>query len=188
MGGAPIEQLNEGIFALMKDLQGDTLAMKRVDIAVVTFGPVRVASDFHVVSQFYPPVFEAGGDTPMGAAILKALEILKARKAVYRANGISMYRPWIFMITDGAPTDAWAEAAAQVRLGEESKSFSFFAVGVENADMQTLRQISFRAPIKLKGLMFKELFLWLSGSMKSVSRSAPNSIVLLAPPTGWTEV
>jgi len=75
-----------------------------------------------------------------------------------------------------------------VKEGEASKSFAFFAVGVENANMETLKQISVREPLKLKGLMFRELFVWLSSSMRAISSSTPGDTVPLAPPSGWTEV
>ena len=41
----------------------------------------------------------------MGGAIREAVEMLHRRKDSYRTNGISYYRPWIFMISDGEPTE-----------------------------------------------------------------------------------
>lgn len=67
----------------------------------------------------------------MGAAITKALDMVEERKREYRANGISYYRPWIFLITDGAPTDEWQAAANKVFQGEEDKKFAFFTIGVQ---------------------------------------------------------
>ncbi len=67
----------------------------------------------------------------MGAAITKALDMVEERKREYRANGISYYRPWIFLITDGAPTDEWQAAANKVFRGEEDKRFAFFSIGVQ---------------------------------------------------------
>jgi len=69
-----------------------------------------------------------------------------------------------------------------------SKSFAFFAIGVQKADMTTLRQISVRSPLHLQGLKFREFFQWLSNSMKSASRSNPGDKILLAPPSGWSEI
>lgn len=188
MGGMPIMQLNEGVRTFKQELMQDPLATKRVEVAVVTFGPVDIKSDFHTVPNFNPMELDADGDTPMGGAIIMGIEMVARRKKEYKEHGISYYKPWIILITDGAPTDDWAQAAMNVREGENGKKFAFFAIGVEGANMDVLKQISVRAPLKLKGLMFREFFMWLSASMKMVSSKNPGSAINLLPPSGWSEL
>jgi uncharacterized protein YegL len=193
MAGKPINQLSGGLKAFREELVGDELASKRVEIACITFGgAVDVATGFETAPAFQPPWLKAQGETPMGGAITSGIELVRLRKEAYRSNGIAFYRPWIFLITDGAPTDKWASAAKQVKEGEAAKAFAFFAVGVEGADMEVLRQIAVRAPLKLKGLQFQSLFQWLSNSMKSISRSTPGDEVPLKNPTegpdGWASI
>jgi uncharacterized protein YegL len=192
MKGAPIAALNEGIKSFKQDLIKDTLASKRVEVAVVTFdSKVVVAQDFATADQFDPPTLAAQGYTHTGAAIHQALDMIQARKEQYRANGIVYYRPWVFMITDGEPQgepdDVVKIAADRIKEDEESKRVVFFAVGVENANMTRLGEIVVRAPVKLKGLNFVDMFQWLSRSMQAVSHSKVGDQVALPPP-GWSTV
>jgi len=56
-------------------------------VAIVTFGPVQVHCDFTSAAQFASRELQASGDTPMGEAITHGLELLRARKKVYKAHG-----------------------------------------------------------------------------------------------------
>lgn len=189
MDGQPMNELNAGLLSLREALLKDELAMLRIELAIVTFGSsAELIQDFVSADQFIPPVLSAEGYTPMGSAINLALDQLDDRKRVYKANGVSYYRPWVFLITDGAPSDHWKGAAQRVKEAERDKKVAFFSVGVQGADMAVLGQISIREPIQLKGLNFRDMFVWLSASLSSVSRSSPGDTVALPSPQGWGEV
>lgn len=184
----PIDELNAGLSQFRSELLSDELAVKRIELSMITFGPVRQVIDFQPPDLFRPPVLHAEGDTPMGQAIERAVHLVSERKAAYKQNGISYYRPWIFLVTDGEPTDQWERAAELVRVGEASKQFAFFAIGVEGAKFDVLQQISARQPLQLKGLSFREMFRWLSASLSAVSRSQTSDEIKLdnpAAPDGW---
>lgn len=188
MDGAPIQALNAGLQQLKTELQQDSLASKRAEIAVVSFSSqVNVEQDFVTPDAFSPPNLVAGGSTEMGQGLIKALDVIEVRKAEYRTHGVSYYRPWIFLITDGEPTDDITAAAQRVKDAEASKRVAFFAVGVEGADMAKLAAISVRPPVKLTGLNFNKMFEWLSRSLQMVAASQPGDQVAL-PAVGWGNV
>lgn len=196
MTGDRIRELQDGLTVYKDELAGDGLARKRVEVAIVTFGgTVDTIQNFTTVDNFTAPTLAVNGDTPMGQAVVAGLNLLNERKQEYRNNGIGYYRPWVFLITDGGPTDVntpqWPEAIQRVKAGEEAKAFAFFGVGVQDADMERLAQVCVREPLKLKGLQFRTLFQWLSNSQQSVSRSTPgDAIELESPesPDGWAQI
>ncbi len=191
MNGDPIAQLNAGLQAFQQNLQNDRLAAMRVEVAVITFGrKAELLQDFATADHFSAPSLSAGGSTPMGAAINLALDTLEARKALYRKSGTAYYRPWVFLITDGEPTDDWKAAAQRVQAAETRKGVAFFAVAVDKANLATLGQIApkERPPRPMRGLEFSSLFVWLSQSLTAVSHSKVGEQVPLKPADGWTAV
>ncbi|MEB3218334.1 MAG: VWA domain-containing protein [Nostocales cyanobacterium 94392] len=192
MQGAPIDALNQGLLSFKDELTKNSLASRRVEVSIVTFDSnINVVQDFVTADQFTPPILTAQGLTTMGAGIHKSLDLIQERKAQYRSNGVAYYRPWIFMITDGEPQgepDELIEQASQrLQSDESNKRVAFFSVGVENANMTRLSQLTVRTPLKLNGLNFVEMFVWLSASMSAVSHSKVDEQVAL-PPIGWGSV
>ena len=51
--------------------------------------------------------------------------------------------------------------------------------------MEKLSQFSTKRPVSLKGLDFEELFVWLSGSLGTVSASGPGNQIELPPVDSW---
>jgi len=186
MDGERIKALNEGLQVFQESLQKDELASKRVEVGIVTFGGTpEIIQDFVTADQFQAPRLQVRGDTPMGAAVQQALDMLEARKKAYNDNGIAYYRPWLFLITDGAPTDEWHNAARRAYQAEEAKKVAFFTVGVTGADFNVLAQFSPRKPNELKGVHFQEMFVWLSRSTQAVAHSKPGDQVALEPAKDW---
>src|SRR5262245_28116037 len=65
MAGRPISELNAGLTLFKEELIGDALAAKRVEVGIVSFGPVSVINDFQTADVFQAPVLSPHGDTPM---------------------------------------------------------------------------------------------------------------------------
>ena len=184
MTGTPIQALNDGLEIFKDNLITDELAKKRVEVAIISFdNQVKIVQDFITADQFENPILTAQGQTYMGTAIHKALDMIATRKSEYRNNGITYYRPWVFLVTDGEPQGesekVIKEAGDRIKQEEDSKHVAFFAVGVEGANMDKLGEIVQRTPLKLRGLNFREMFIWLSASMQQVSHSQVDEQVAL---------
>lgn len=202
MSGEPIGQLNRGFELFCEEIKSDELAKKRAEITVITFGgTARVEIPFTEGRDLQPRGLTASGGTPMGAALGIALDHLEQQKQAYRTAGLEYYRPWMFVLTDGAPTDgrAFTDAASRVREAEASRKVSVFAVGVgPSADLERLKELSAqRVPVRLDGLSFREFFSWLSASLGAASASnafgsgdagpAESAEQIPLPPAGWAK-
>ena len=83
----------------------------------------------------------------MGEAVNLALDCLEKRKQEYQEKGVDYYRPWIVLMTDGAPAGSNpAELECAVQRTVElvnPKKLTIFPIGIgDEADMDTLARFS----------------------------------------------
>ena len=178
MSGDPVEELREGLKQFLRETSDDETASMSVELEIITFGgEAAIVSPFAPVNVINdnPPHLNASGSTPLGEALTLASNELKERRRLYKSKGISSYKPWVILMSDGAPNDDWEEAAMAMRYLGEQKKLQYIGIGIgEKADFDTLRSIlpEHPGPVKLKGLCFREFFSWLTDSLKSVSASS----------------
>ncbi len=193
MGGAPIRELQAGVQMFFDAIRQDEVAQYAAEICIVTFGDVaQKVLDFMSIERQEIPSLVASGTTPMGQATLMALDLLEARKEDYKRAGVDYYQPWLVIMTDGEPTDEISAASARIASLVGSKKMTVFPIAIgDAANLQTLAQLSpTRPPLRLKGLNFKEFFIWLSRSVSRVSQSTPGESVALdtAGISAWGQV
>lgn len=174
MEGAPINSLNKAINDFREQTSMDDLAQKRLDIAIIEFNDyARVVQEFTPLLQMKPVSLTAGGMTAMGEGINLAIDKVKERNRFYAEMGTPCFKPWIFMITDGAPTDDVSLARQRI-LEEEQKGshgkLKFWALGVPGYREDVLTSLTKRC-IELSDTSFKGIFDWLSESMVAISVS-----------------
>lgn len=183
-----IDQLNQGLEAFEAALGSDPSARTRVQVLVIRLGDMdtaEVLTDWCDAIDFKAPRILASGRTPLGKAVDLALRKVEDQKAAYKANGIPYTRPWMFILSDGEPTDDdWQTAAGRCRQAIADKKVVVWPVGVEGADFHKLAE--FNAPgqpaYKLSGANFREMFVWLSASLAKVTQSKPGEAAQIAAP------
>lgn len=195
MTGDPMAQLNQGLQVLEQELKQDVIAAKRVRLLLVQYGGLDMAEavgDWQDAMDFTAPQLVAGGTTPTGHAVDLALARIEEEKLGFRQAGVAYTRPWLFLMSDGQPTDNWQGAAQRCREAELANKVAVFPIAVgASAKVDALGQFSARgdtAVKRLDGLKFQELFLWLSASMKVVSQARPGGQAQLPAVDGWANV
>lgn len=137
--------------------------------------------EFCPATQYHAPVLSAGGGISLNEAIEAGLDAIESRKTIYKSQGIDYYRPWLFVLTDGAPTDCYKENATMSRLRSaiENKKVVYMPMGIgANADIKKLQEYypdsaKAKPVLKADANNFKEAFVWLSTSIAQVSHSDP---------------
>lgn len=179
MAGEPIEELNRGLQQFIEETSHDEAASRSVELEIITFGNwnPEVILPFTPICDIQGQVkkLKAFGSTPMGEALSMATQHLEERRKLYRKNGISCYRPWVILMTDGEPNDEWKVPAKKMRQYGEQGKIQYIGIEIgDEADHEIMRLIlpPEPGPLKLHGLRFKQFFRWLTDSLNSVSRSA----------------
>ena len=188
MYGFPIDALNKGLKDFHSDILGDVVTKNRLEVAVVTFSStIEVLIQPSLAENFKMPLLIPQGQTKLVDGLRKGIEVVENRKNWYKDTGQPYYRPWIILMTDGEPDNGQDIEGIkhQIKEGVDAKKFNFFAIGVQGADMNTLKNISHPSmpPAMLAGLKFSEFFRWLSTSMTKITNSKDGEKVEFAMPT-----
>lgn len=174
-----IHELNEGLATFSSELKKHAKARRQVRLKVIRCGGnVETLVDWTDAADFDPPQVEADGNTPLGQAVNFALDEIDSEKSRLDAAGISRKRAWLFIFTDGEPTDErWEDAAARCRQLEHSNSLSTYGVAVNGANTNNLAQFSKEnAPVMLGSADFIEFFKFLSEKVKQASEGTRGEI------------
>lgn len=190
-----IHELNEGLKIFEAALKDDDEAAVAVQVAILRMGDqdrVETLVDFVDAVDFEAPTVLASGSTPLGKAVDQAMAMIEQQKQRYRQHGITYKRPWLFVMTDGAPTDGpvYDEVAGRARAAQAEGRFSLFAVAIgPEAKLDQLARMTHRfEPVRLIEARFREMFVWLGASMSSASRPAAGQQLALPPPTSWAVI
>jgi len=176
MGGAPINALNEGLNRFRAEVCQSSQTRDILDVAIIDFNSsYRIAQDFVPVEYMDEVNLSATGTTKMSPAIREALEMVNERSRFYRRSGTEPYKPWIILISDGAPDadDDITIVAQEIREMEAAGKVSFRSLGVQGYDAKTLHTLCDGKVMKLEGTDFTSFFDWVNKSMRSVSQSSP---------------
>jgi uncharacterized protein YegL len=169
-GPTRIAALNDGLRTLCASLDANSEARRRVEIAVVSVGgvespsEVKVVHEFLAVKDFKPLNFDADGETRLGEGVMVALDILKRRLDQLNAQARGVTRPWLFILSDGEPTDEdnWPIAVRMAHDAQLKKRCVVAPFLIEGADAPKLDDLVQGAVPKLRLDEFSLFFKWVS--------------------------
>ncbi len=195
MQGTAIESVKSGIGQLHRDLMSDPQSIESAYLSIITFSDTAMQLEPLVeVSAFSPPDLIARGQTNLGDALRLLLECFDREIMRTTAEQKGDWRPLVFLLSDGAPTDAtWPQYAQELRSRRPANIIAV-ACG-DQADTGVLKQIT-EIVIQMRDMSpdaFKAFFKFVSASVKQTSAkvgSLPDGagITLPPPPPGITIV
>jgi uncharacterized protein YegL len=172
MAGEPIAALDMGLRALLTDLRNDPQALETVWLGVITFARnAEPAVPLTPLTDFVPPALVAEGTTALGEALDLLTEQIRAEVHLSGPDRKGDWRPVVFLLTDGEPTDDWERSAEEFRLRNQATVVVCGAGPEVNDD--TLRRLGDKV-VRLKDTQPGTLgafMKWVSASVTNTSRS-----------------
>lgn len=184
MTGEKIDEVNRALQNFRASVCMDPLSAKRVDVCVIQFSAnASIVTPFCPISRFQAPTLTANGYTSMGQGIRLALETVHEQVHKYHELGVECYKPFVLMLSDGAPTDDMTGVSEMIAAREQEGRYGhlrFHAFGVKGANMDMLASLTHRV-LAVDKNDFAQVFNWVSKSMQVISRSRPSEGAMGAP-------
>lgn len=190
MVGEPMEAVRQGVKALLSELRGDPQALETAWLSVITFASrARQIIPLTELILFREPELNAGGATALGGALRVLIECV--RTEVRRASPTQKgdWRPLVFILTDGAPTDVEEFRLAAEELRSINAASIIACAAGAKADTSYLKLVTDNVVMMntLSAGDLAQFFAWVSGSIRSSSRSMDGGSAQ-PPPRGFEVV
>ena len=186
MAGEPIEAVKQGIKTLIAELKGDPQALETAFLSIITFdSSARQISPLTELMLFKEPQIQAGGATALGGALKILADCIRNEVHTSTATQKGDWKPLVFLMTDGAPTDNIDEGIDELR---QVSTGNIIACGAgANANANTLKKITNNVLMmnNLTAGDMAQFFAWVSSSIKATSKSIdakPGDPIQLPPP------
>ena len=170
MHGEPIEAVKNGLQTLQTALNSDPYALETVYISIITFdSTAKQIIPLTAVGEFQIPQIHASGCTSMGEALQLLCQCVERDVTKTTVEQKGDWRPLVFMMTDGEPTDSIAAGVADVKKRKWGV-FVACAAGT-GANTDTLKQITENV-ISLStadSTSIKAFFKWVTASVTTAS-------------------
>ncbi|GHV25080.1 hypothetical protein FACS1894176_02740 [Bacteroidia bacterium] len=174
MVGDPIEQVQDGMAAIVKELRTDPYALETVYISIIAFaGKAQKTTPLVELFNFYPPKLPIGGGTSLGNALAFLMHDIDTsiQKTTLEEKGD--WKPIVFLFTDGNPTDDYENAFERWNQ-KYRKGTNLIVISLgDNADTSIFGKITDNV-LMLKNTdaaSFKAFFKWVTASIKTSSIS-----------------
>ena len=182
MYGAPVLAVQQGVQMIHNELMNNPHAIETVYLSVITFaGSAQQITQMSSVEDFKPPTLKADGNTALGAALTLLDQAIDRELHGNSEGRKGDYRPLVFLLTDGAPTDAWKDQVAKLKARNGLKLGSFVAIGCgPNVNMITLKELTDGVPggvIRMTDTSpdaLHQFFKWVSASIQKTSQKLGN--------------
>jgi len=172
MSGEPIQQVNNGVQMLVSALRQDPQALETAFLSVITFdSSAKEAVPLTDLPSFQAPTVSATGTTAMGEALSLVADCAKRDVKTASATQKADWRPMVFIMTDGSPTDDFQKGLTRFK---KEKWGAVVACGVDSADVSLLQQVAGEAVVTLSTADAKALeafFKWVTASISTSSKS-----------------
>jgi uncharacterized protein YegL len=197
MSGAPVMAVEQGVQLLHNELMNQPQAVEMVYLSVITFASTSTqVVPLTPITSFTPPPLTAGGGTAMGAAMRELGRALDREIVPTTAAKKGDYKPLVFLLTDGEPTDTWEPELNALKSRREKKVGTIIALGCGDGVNQTvLRRITENVLLMTDVTPdnLKAFFKWVSASVTTASKSAAapaggEGATLPPPPSGFQVV
>ncbi|TND08558.1 MAG: von Willebrand factor type A [Bacteroidetes bacterium] len=171
MTGEPIEAVKNGVQVLISTLRQDPYALETAYISVVTFN--TTASQLIPLtdlSSFQMQDIKAGGSTALGDGLKVLAECIDREVAKSTAETKGDWKPLVFIMTDGGPTDQWQAGLAEFQRRKVGVIVACAAGS--GADTNVLKQVT-DVVVSLDtadSATIKAFFKWVSASISTGSQ------------------